>query len=88
MISELFTHKLDHVSLTDVMAPSVPGVLTGIATTLIGVGVAIAPKVRDNLYKKAIETEDDKKAEKYIYSFSAVDAAAKMQLGKFLKSIV
>lgn len=88
MMNELFTHKLDHISLTDVMAPSVPGVLTRIATTLIGVGVVVAPKIRDNLYKKAIETENDKEAEKYIYGFSAVDAATKMNLGKFLKSIV
>lgn len=88
MIGNLFTHKLHGVSLTDIMAPSAPGILTGVAGIAIGLGITMAPKVREHLEQKALNVKTDKQALPYIYGCAAMDTAKAMNLGKILKSVI
>lgn len=88
MIGNLFTHQLHGIAMTDIMAPSAPGILTGVAGVVLGLGTIMAPKLREHLEQKAVSVETDKQALPYIYGCAAMDAAKAMNLGKTLKSII
>lgn len=89
MFGNLFTHRLVGVSLTDVMAPSVPGILTGVATAAItGVSMFVIPTLRKKMEEAAVASDDDREATILASACGLIDAGKAMKVGDLLKKSV
>ena len=89
-VSNLFTHGLSHVALTDVVVPKVPGLLTEVSKPALKfTHNRLTPALMKGLYNVATTCESDFVAEKILApTIGALDVMHKHNVAGLIEKIV